>query len=134
MRFHLEHEDVTIHTAKIREIFSFTKSTTRLHSLCYGTSNPPRCPHGGVAPSTAHVTTLFRPPFTYDLRRSPTDFTTAAKFLYELMRCTLLPQMGYREATNHIQLWLLGVLVYHSMFDVVDFLIYEIEDTVLDGL
>jgi hypothetical protein len=50
------------------------------------------------------------------------------------MRRTLLPQMGYREATSHIQLWLLGALISHSEFDVVDFLICEIEDTVLDGL
>jgi hypothetical protein len=50
------------------------------------------------------------------------------------MRRTLLPRMGYREATTHIQLWLLGALVCHSEFDVVDFLICEIEDTVLDGL
>jgi hypothetical protein len=42
--------------------------------------------------------------------------------------------MGYREATTHIQLWLLGALVSHYVFDVVDFLICEIEDTVLDGL
>jgi hypothetical protein len=50
------------------------------------------------------------------------------------MRRTLLPRMGYREATTHIQLWLLGALISHSEFDVVDFLICEIEDTVLDGL
>jgi hypothetical protein len=42
--------------------------------------------------------------------------------------------MGYREATTHIQLWLLGALVSHSEFAVVDFLIFEIEDTVLDGM
>jgi hypothetical protein len=48
------------------------------------------------------------------------------------MRRTLLPRMGYREATTHIQLWLLGALISHSEFDVVDFLICEIEDTVLD--
>src|SRR6187455_510173 len=50
------------------------------------------------------------------------------------MRHTLLPMMGYREATTHIQLWLLGALISHSEFDVVDFLICEIEDTILDGL
>jgi hypothetical protein len=87
-----------------------------------------------VAPGTAHVAALFRPPFSDGSRRSPTDFTTAAKFLYELIRRTLLPRMGYREATTHIQLWLLGALVSHSEFDVVDFLICEIEDTVLDGI
>jgi hypothetical protein len=40
----------------------------------------------------------------------------------------------YRGWDTHIQLWLLGALVSHSEFDVVDFLICEIEDTVLDGL
>jgi hypothetical protein len=39
--------------------------------------------------------------------------------------------MGYREATTHIQLWLLGALISHSEFDIVDFLICEIEDIVL---
>jgi hypothetical protein len=107
---------------------------TRLHSLCYGTSDPPRRPHGGVAPGTAYVAALFRPPFSDGSRRSPADFTTAAKYLFELIRRTLLPRMGYREATTHIQLWLLGALVSHSEFDVVDFLICEIEDTVLDGI
>jgi hypothetical protein len=50
------------------------------------------------------------------------------------MRRTLLPRMGYREATTHIQQWLLGALVSHLEFDVVDFLICEIQDTILDGL
>jgi hypothetical protein len=131
MRFHFEREDVTIHASQIRQLFGFHDSLTRLHSLCYGTSDPPRRPHGGVAPGTTHVVA---PPFSDGSRRSPTDFTTAAKFLYQLMRRTLLPRMGYREATTHIHLWLLGALVSHSEFDVVDFLICEIEDTVLDGL
>jgi hypothetical protein len=134
MRFRFEQEDVTIHASQIRQLFGFSESSTRLHSLCYGTSDPPRRPHGGVAPATAHVTTQFRPPFTDGSRCSPTDFTPAAKYLYQIMRRTLLPRMGYREATTHIQLWLLGALISHSEFDVVDFLICEIEDTILDGL
>jgi hypothetical protein len=134
MRFRFEREDVTITASQIRQLFGFPESMTRLHSLCYGTSDPPRRPHGGVAPGTAHVVALFRPPFSDGSRRSPADFTTAAKYLFELIRWTLLPRMGYREATTHIQLCLLGALVSHSEFDVVDFLICEIEDTVLDGL
>jgi hypothetical protein len=134
MRFRFEREDVTITVSQIRQLFGFHESLTRLHILCYGTSDPPRRPHGGVAPGTAHVVALFRPPFSDGPRRSPTDFTTAAKFLFQLMRRTLLLRMGYREATTHIQLWLLGALVSHSEFDVVDFLICEIEDTVLDGM
>jgi hypothetical protein len=134
MRFRFEREDVTITANQIRQLFGFPESTTRLHSLCYDTSDPPRRPHGGVAPGTAHVAALFRPPFTDGSRRSPADFTTAAKYLYELIRRTLLPRMGYKEATTHIQLWLLGALVSHYEFDVVDFLICEIEDTILDGI
>jgi hypothetical protein len=79
--------------------------------LCYGTSDPHRRPHGGVAPATAHVADLFRPPFTDGSRRSPADFTPATKYLYQVMRWTLLSRMGYREATTHIQLWLLGALI-----------------------
>jgi hypothetical protein len=102
MRFRFEREDVTIHANQIRQLFGFHESSTRLHSLCYDTFDPPRRPHGGVAPGTAHVAALFRPPFSDGSRRSPADFTTAAKFLYQLMRRTLLPWMGYREATTHI--------------------------------
>jgi hypothetical protein len=41
--------------------------------------------------------------------------------------------MRYRQATTHIQIWL-GALILHSEFDMFDFLICDIEDTVLDGL
>jgi hypothetical protein len=134
MRFRFEREDVTIHASQIHQLFGFTESSTRLHSLCYGTSDPPRHPHGGVALATAHVAALFRPPFSDGSQCSPADFTPATKYLYQLMRRMLLPRMGYREATTHIQLWLLGALISHSEFDVVDFLICEIEDTILDGM
>jgi hypothetical protein len=43
---------------------------------------------------TTHVAALFRLPFTDGLQRSPIDFTPITKFLYELMRRTLLPRMG----------------------------------------
>jgi hypothetical protein len=134
MRFRFEREDVTLHASQIRQLFGFHESSTCLHSLCYDTSDPPRRPHGGFAPGTAHVAALFRLPFSDGLRCSLADFTTAVKFLYQLMRRTLLPRMGYTEAATHIQLWLLGALISHSEFDVVDFLICEIEDTILDGL
>jgi hypothetical protein len=133
-RFRFEREDVTLHASQIRQLFGFLESSTHLHSLCYGTLDPPRRPHGGVAPATAHIAALFRPLFPDGSQRSPADFTPVAKYLYQVMRRTLLPRMGYREATTHIQLWLLGALISHFEFDVVDFLIYEIEDMVLDGL
>jgi hypothetical protein len=93
-----------LHVVQIRELFGFPESTMRLHNLCYGSADPPHRPHDEVAPSTAHVLALFRPPFIDGSRRSPADITTDAKFLYELMKQTLLPRMGYREATKHIQL------------------------------
>jgi hypothetical protein len=64
MRFCFEHEDVTIHTTQIIELFGFPESTTSLHSLCYGTSDLPCCSHGRVAPGIKDVSALFRPPFT----------------------------------------------------------------------
>jgi hypothetical protein len=53
LRFRFKCKDVTLHAAQIKELFEFPESSTRLHSLCYGTSYPPRRPHGGVAPRTA---------------------------------------------------------------------------------
>jgi hypothetical protein len=102
MRFCFKRENVTLHANQIRELFGFLESSTRLHDLCYGSADPSRRPHGGVAPGIAHVSVLIRPPFTNGLRRSLADFTTPAKFLHALMRWTLLPRMGYREATTHI--------------------------------
>jgi hypothetical protein len=63
--------------------------------MCYGTSDPPRHPHSRVASGTAPVATLFSPPFIDGSRCSPADFTPGAKFLYELMRRTLLSRVGY---------------------------------------
>jgi hypothetical protein len=104
MRFRFERKDITLHNAQIREMFGFPELTMRFHSLCYDSSDPPRHPHSGVAPGIDHIFALFRPPFTDNLWCSLANFTSAAKFLYELMRQTLLPRMGYREATTHIQL------------------------------
>jgi hypothetical protein len=63
LRFGFEREDVTLHATQIRELFGLPESSMRLHSLCYGTSDPPRRTHVGVAPATVHVAVLFRPPF-----------------------------------------------------------------------
>jgi hypothetical protein len=64
MRFRFEREDVTLHASQIHQLFVFNESSTRLHSLCYGTSDPPRRPHGRVALATAHVAALFLFPFS----------------------------------------------------------------------
>jgi hypothetical protein len=59
MRFRFEREDVTIHASQIRQLFGYNESSTHLHILCYGSSDPPRRPHDGVAPGIAHVAALF---------------------------------------------------------------------------
>jgi hypothetical protein len=59
MQFCFKREDVTLHASQIRQLFGFPEALTRLQSLCYGTSDPPRRPHGGVAPAIAHVAALF---------------------------------------------------------------------------
>ena len=63
----------------------------------------------------------------------PFDMTRLAQTLETAMRKTLLPQVGFREALTHLQQCLLGALVSHTVFDVVDFLLCEIEDTMMDG-
>ena len=59
--------------------------------------------------------------------------TRLAHVLETAMRKTFLPRVGFKEALTHLQQWFLGALVSHTVFDVVDFLHYEIEDTVMDG-
>jgi hypothetical protein len=61
------------------------------------------------------------------------DFTQVACVLHAVMR-TLLPQTGYGEALTNLQLWLHGALISYREFDIVGFMICEIEDTILDGI
>jgi hypothetical protein len=75
IRFCFERENVTLHASQICQLFGFPELSTHLHNLCYGTSYPPHRPHDEVAPATAHVVALFRPPFTDGSRLSPADFT-----------------------------------------------------------
>ena len=79
------------------------------------------------------MATIFRPPFDEGSRQSLRDMTHLAQVLETAMRKTLLPRVCFREALTHLQQWLLGALVSHTVFDVVDFLLCEIEDIVMDG-
>lgn len=42
--------------------------------------------------------------------------------------------MGYIEALTDIQQWLLDASISHSIIDVVEFINYGIEDTILNGI
>jgi hypothetical protein len=48
------------------------------------------------------------------------------------MRRTLLPRMGYREGLTRIHLWLLNSLMQHTVFDIWDLLLSEMEDTITE--
>lgn len=134
MQFMLDGQHYRISAQEIRELFGFPESKTRIHCMCYGGTDPPRRSHGGVAPPTANVAALFRPPFGEASRRVPVDLTSVARVLNGVIRRTLLPRVGNSEVLTNIQQWLLATLVSHTEFDVVDFMLCEIEDTVLDGI
>ena len=88
--------------SEIRQLYEFPETLVRLHSLCYGIANPPRCPHGGTQPSAAHVAAIFHPQFDKGSRRSPRDMTRLAWVLETAMMKTLLPWVGFREDLTHL--------------------------------
>ena len=96
------------------------ESLIRLHEVCNGQIEPPRCPHGGLVPPTDLVRPCFIEPFGEGSSRTPHDLTPIALLLDAIMRRTLLPRMGYREGLTHIQLWLVYHLVSQAAFDIWD--------------
>jgi hypothetical protein len=49
------------------------------------------------------------------------------------IRSTLLPEANFARVSTNIQQWLFGALVPHTVFDIADFLLCEIEDVISDG-
>ena len=133
IQFRFEGETYRILPLEIKNLYGFPKTLVRLHSLCYGAADPPRCPHGGPQPPASYVVSIFCLPFDEGSRRRPRYMTHLAQVLETAIRKTLLPRVGFREALTHLQQWLLGALVSHTVFDMVDFLLCEIEDTMMDG-
>jgi len=60
--------------------------------------------------------------------------TPLATIILEVLRRTILPRTGYREAITALQQWTLAYILHRRDFDIVDFLLCEIEDTIADGL
>ena len=117
---------------RVREILRILESPIRLHEVCYGQTEPPRCPHGRLVPPTDLVRPCFIEPFGKGSSRTPRDLTPIAWLLEAIMR-TLLPRMGYHEGLTHIQLWLVYHLISQSVFDIWDVILSEIEDTLAEG-
>ena len=105
---------------RVREILRIPESPIRLHEVCYGQIEPPRCPHGGRVPPTNLVRPCFTEPFGEGSSRTPRDLTPTTWLLDAVMRRTLLPRMGYHEGLTCIQLWLVYHLVSQTIFDIWD--------------
>ena len=95
---------------RVREILRILESPIHLHEVCYGQTEPPRRPHGGLVPPTDLVKPCFIEPFGEGSSRTPRDLTPTTRLLDAIMR-TLLTRMGYREGLTRIQLWLVYYLV-----------------------
>ena len=103
---------------RAREILRLQEQPVKLHEVCYGQQEPPRCPHGGMVPPIDLVRYCFKEPFGEGSRRNPSDLTPTARVLEAIIRRTLLPRMGYREGLTRLQLWLLNALMQQIVFDI----------------
>ena len=101
---------------RVREILRILESPIRLHEVCYGQTEPPRCPHDGLVPPTDLVRPCFTEPFGEGSSRTSHDLTPIARLLDAIMRRTLLLRMSYREGLTRIQLWLVNSLVSQTVF------------------
>ena len=122
-----------LYSSRVREILRIPVSPIRLHEVCYGQTKPPRRPHGGLVPPIDLVRPCFTEPFGKGSSRTPRDLTPTARLLDTIMRRTLLLRMGYCEGLTRIQLWLVNSLVQHTLFDIWDVILSEMEDTLVDG-
>ena len=87
---------------RVREILRILESPIRLHEVCYGQTEPPRRPHGGLVPPIDIIRVCFIEPFGEGSSRTPRDLTPTARLLDAIMRRTLLSRMGYHEGLTQI--------------------------------
>ena len=66
-------------------------------------------------------------------QRHPLQLTPADRVIHGVLRHTLLPRSGYGEALMAPQQWLLSYIFHQMPFDLVDFLLCEMEDIIFDG-
>ena len=87
---------------RVREILRIQEQPVWLHEVCYGQIVPPRCPHGGMIPSTDLVCHCFKEPFGKGSSRTPSDLTPTASVLDAIMRRTLIPRMGVSRGLDSL--------------------------------
>jgi hypothetical protein len=55
--------DYRMMSQRAREILRLQEQPVRLHEVCYGQQEPPRCPHSGLVPPIDLVRHCFKEPF-----------------------------------------------------------------------
>ena len=121
--------------AEIADALGVDLNDTRLHELAYPGAIPLRCACcGGVLPPFERVSICYRQPFLPESSRALTRLTTEARVVHNALRRSLLPRMGGGEAVTSIQQWLLLHIMSHTPFDIVDFLLCEVEESIADGV
>jgi hypothetical protein len=117
------------------EIGKYDHKTSQ-HSIVYGDREPSR--HsllGGSFSSDEEMVRLFVESFTgRRAYRTPNMLTPEANVVHQALRKTLLPRIGNAESITRFQQWLLLHVMTGRPFDIVDFILAEIEDVIFDGL
>ena len=121
--------------ATIAEILGVDLVDVSLHERVYGDADPPRrALIGGIAPSHEAISRCFRQPFPATYARVPCLLTVEAYTVHMTLRRTLLPRSGYLEGFTRLQQLVLLHILTHEPFDIVDFILAEIEDVITDRM
>lgn len=129
-------QDIQIERADIEMILRSPTVETRLHELPYSDAELPR--HARSArirtPDFEIISLAFRAPLAALSERHPSDLTPIGNLLLELLRRTFLPRTGNRDAITTLQQWTLAYIICQQQFDLMDFLLCEIEDVIIDSI
>jgi len=89
---------------------------------------------GVITPDHEIAKICFQEPFGPASPRSQSDLTPLAAIILEGLRRSLLPRTRNPGTLTALQQWLLSYMLMKEPFDIVDFLICEIEDVIAEGL
>ena len=78
IHFAFRGHDYRLKSLRVREILRILESLIRLHEVCYGQTEPPRRPHGGLVPPIELVRPCFTELFGVGSSRTPRDLTPTA--------------------------------------------------------
>jgi hypothetical protein len=124
-----------LYRADILEALRLQESDRSLHEIVYpGASAPRRGLTGGIFPTDDQIRPLFRLPFPPGSRRLPDMLIPEVRVIHNALRHSLLPRIGNAESITSLQQWLILSIFTHQPFDIVDFILCEIEDVIADGM